>query len=199
MARTTRVDDTRETLLEAALEVFLEKGYDGTRVADIARRGGLSTGAIYGNFENKSKLLSDALLAKGLGKLAMVSELGTDPTPRSVFDRLAGILGAEPDLGHRLSLELFAAAPRDTDVGRDLNENLDAADQFIEDRLQRARAEGRVDDEISIEAYRYVVQLMVLGSIVVKGLGRPTPPKEELRTVLRKLMTGAERAGRRRR
>src|SRR3954451_12074125 len=56
-------DSTRQRLLDAATEVFLENGYDGTRVAEIARRAGLTTGAIYGNFESKAELLTAALAA----------------------------------------------------------------------------------------------------------------------------------------
>lgn len=56
-------ETTRQKLLDAATEVFLEKGYEGTRVAEIARRAGLTTGAIYGNFDNKSDLLTAALAA----------------------------------------------------------------------------------------------------------------------------------------
>ncbi len=56
-------DSTRQRLLDAATEVFLEKGYDGTRVAEIARRAGLTTGAIYGNFHSKADLLTAALAA----------------------------------------------------------------------------------------------------------------------------------------
>jgi AcrR family transcriptional regulator len=55
--------DTRQRLLDAATEVFLEKGYEGTRVAEIARRAGLTTGAIYGNFGSKADLLTAALAA----------------------------------------------------------------------------------------------------------------------------------------
>ena len=57
------VDSTRQRLLDAATEVYLEKGYEGTRVAEIARRAGLTTGAIYGNFESKADLLTAALAA----------------------------------------------------------------------------------------------------------------------------------------
>lgn len=56
-------DTTRQRLLDAATEVFLEKGYDGTRVAEIAKRAGLTTGAIYGNFDGKADLLTSALAA----------------------------------------------------------------------------------------------------------------------------------------
>src|SRR3954471_5996047 len=58
---TTAPSDTRQRLLDAATEVFIEKGYEGTRVAEIARRAGLTTGAIYGNFGSKADLLTAAL------------------------------------------------------------------------------------------------------------------------------------------
>ena len=46
----SRPDDTTARLLTAAAEVFAEKGYDGAGVAEIARRAGLTTGAIYSRY-----------------------------------------------------------------------------------------------------------------------------------------------------
>ena len=63
MGEPAPTDSTRQRLLDAATEVFLEKGYDGTRVAEIARRAGLTTGAIYGNFGSKADLLTAAMAA----------------------------------------------------------------------------------------------------------------------------------------
>jgi AcrR family transcriptional regulator len=40
---------TRERLVDAAIEVFREQGYEGARVHDIARADGLTTVAIYAN------------------------------------------------------------------------------------------------------------------------------------------------------
>ncbi|HET7014110.1 MAG TPA: TetR family transcriptional regulator, partial [Streptosporangiaceae bacterium] len=45
--------ETRERLLAAAAEVFAERGYDGTRVADIAAAAGVSNGALYAHFGSK--------------------------------------------------------------------------------------------------------------------------------------------------
>src|SRR5438132_8164486 len=52
---------TRTRLLEAAVEVFAEDGYEGARVQEIARRAGLTTGAIYAQFRNKAELLQEAI------------------------------------------------------------------------------------------------------------------------------------------
>lgn len=47
---------TRAALLEAARALVREKGYDRTTLEDVARRAGMTTGAIYGNFKNRDEL-----------------------------------------------------------------------------------------------------------------------------------------------
>lgn len=47
---------TRAALLEAARAVIREKGYEQTTLEEVARRAGMTTGAIYGNFKNRDEL-----------------------------------------------------------------------------------------------------------------------------------------------
>lgn len=47
---------TRAKLIEAAADVIREKGYLGTTLEDVARRAGMTRGAIYGNFESRDEL-----------------------------------------------------------------------------------------------------------------------------------------------
>ena len=73
MAAIAATDDPRVTpdrpgadeiglrLLDAAAEVFAERGYEGAGVAEIARRAGVTTGAIYSRFTGKADLLAAAL------------------------------------------------------------------------------------------------------------------------------------------
>ena len=77
--------ETRERLLRAAADVFAERGYDGTRVADIAAAAGVSNGAMYAHFGSKADLLVDALRTHGRRLLAEV--FATDPD-RSITDLL---------------------------------------------------------------------------------------------------------------
>ena len=44
---------TRAKLLEAARDLVREQGYARTTVDDIAHRAGMSSGAVYGNFQNR--------------------------------------------------------------------------------------------------------------------------------------------------
>jgi AcrR family transcriptional regulator len=47
---------TRAALLDAALSLTREKGFEQTTLRDVAERVGMSTGAIYGNFRNRDEL-----------------------------------------------------------------------------------------------------------------------------------------------
>jgi AcrR family transcriptional regulator len=47
---------TRAALLEAARAVVREKGHERTTLEEVARRAGMTTGAIYGNFKNRDEL-----------------------------------------------------------------------------------------------------------------------------------------------
>ena len=52
---------TRAAILEVAAELFAERGYVESSVRDIARRGEVSSGAIYGHFRSKADLLAEAI------------------------------------------------------------------------------------------------------------------------------------------
>jgi AcrR family transcriptional regulator len=47
---------TRAQLLEAARQLVREKGYEHTTLEEVARRAGMTSGAIYGNFKNRDAL-----------------------------------------------------------------------------------------------------------------------------------------------
>jgi AcrR family transcriptional regulator/catechol 2,3-dioxygenase-like lactoylglutathione lyase family enzyme len=48
---------SRETLAEAACELFLEQGYEATSIADIARRAGVSRSSFFNYFASKGDVL----------------------------------------------------------------------------------------------------------------------------------------------
>jgi AcrR family transcriptional regulator len=47
---------TRAALLEAARALIREKGYERTTMEEVAKRAGMTTGSIYGNFKNRDDL-----------------------------------------------------------------------------------------------------------------------------------------------
>jgi AcrR family transcriptional regulator len=47
---------TRTALMDAALSLTRERGFEQTTLRDVAERAGMTTGAIYGNFRNRDEL-----------------------------------------------------------------------------------------------------------------------------------------------
>lgn len=60
MARKTKEEaaETRTNVLMAALDLFAEKGYSRTTLVNVAKRIGMTRGAVYWHFENKEALLA---------------------------------------------------------------------------------------------------------------------------------------------
>lgn len=57
LSRQARQVQTREALLVTARRLFIENGYGGTSIRDIAEQAGYSQGAFYSNFDSKETLL----------------------------------------------------------------------------------------------------------------------------------------------
>lgn len=139
---------TRARLLDAAAEVFSERGYEGTTVAEVARRAGLTTGAIYANFRDKAELLLQTIerdSAEAVADMEAARSAGASATDRLVI--MARRLVTQPDTTDRLLfVELFAAARRDPDVGRRVAEMLGAMETELTRLVERARHDGDVDE-----------------------------------------------------
>lgn len=57
-------DRTRTRLVEAAAQVIGEKGWDRTSLEEVARRAGMTRGAIYGNFKDREDLFLAVVRAR---------------------------------------------------------------------------------------------------------------------------------------
>lgn len=81
MARRTKAEAaaTREALLDAAEEVFLEKGVARTSLEQIARHAGVTRGAVYWHFRNKADLFQAMLGRVRMPFQELVAEIG-DPS-----------------------------------------------------------------------------------------------------------------------
>jgi AcrR family transcriptional regulator len=54
--RATKKRETRRAILQAAVRLFGEKGYDGTSIEDLARAAGIGKGTVYGYFQDKNEI-----------------------------------------------------------------------------------------------------------------------------------------------
>lgn len=60
---------TRQKVLDAARALFAERGYEPATIRDIAKGAGMSTGAVFANFQDKAELF-EAVLAEDMASLA---------------------------------------------------------------------------------------------------------------------------------
>jgi len=65
---------TRESLLDAALQVFRERGVTHTRLIDVAERAGVTRGAIYWHFKDKAELFQAVCERSTLPVEALLAE-----------------------------------------------------------------------------------------------------------------------------
>jgi len=81
-----RTEATRDALIQAARQVFSEKGLDLTTIDDITERADVGKGTFYYHFENKANLISE-LMSSVMSDLAAASEAKC-----SSSDTLEGLL-----------------------------------------------------------------------------------------------------------
>lgn len=73
--RKSEARDTRRALLDASLELFSQKGFDGTSTRDIARAVGVRESALYHHFPSKEALLNALIEEMGPGKAHRLEQL----------------------------------------------------------------------------------------------------------------------------
>ena len=82
---------TRQKVLDAARGLFAERGYEPATIRDIAKGAGMSTGAVFANFQDKAELF-EAVLTEDMAGLAEVMLNGAGNG--STRDRLVNALTA---------------------------------------------------------------------------------------------------------
>jgi AcrR family transcriptional regulator len=113
---------TREQLLDAAAQVFAQKGYAGASVDEIAEAAGYTTGALYSNFGSKEKLFIELMsawrsqnLARQAAQVAAVVE-GDVPDPLALLvQRLEKVAGRSTE-ADALQAEFWLFAVRNPEA-----------------------------------------------------------------------------------
>jgi AcrR family transcriptional regulator len=162
---------TRDRLIDAATDVFATHGYEGTRLQDVARAAGLTTGAVYSNFRNKGELLFEAIGTRSATEI--------DDLLRAVQG--ATLPAALRDIGRRiverdaraLLLDAIVAARRDPDLAEHLRERSQARESWLADVARDAQSEGALDTGVDADALARLCTTIALGSLVIRALDLP--------------------------
>ncbi|MFI7127392.1 TetR/AcrR family transcriptional regulator [Nonomuraea sp. NPDC050153] len=101
-----------QAVVDAAMEVFWEKGYEATSTQDLCERTGLGRGSLYNAFGSKHRLYEEAIRryaeTRAEAQLAMLAEPGS--VRERLRDLMLGVIDADmADPGRRGCLALNAA------------------------------------------------------------------------------------------
>ncbi len=195
MGRTARV--TREQVLAAARETFVERGYEGATLADIGARLSVSPAALLRHAANKRELFLASMTPAepDMTPLVFLEELDGSEDPRKVLRRVAETMvpflearirqivarwvyfKTIPGIG-RVPLP-FDPSARPTPPQKNL--------RFLEDYMRRAARRGRLaisNPRAAAFAFFATVHSFVFLQHVVEALEEPMPLDEYLETVL---------------
>jgi len=92
LSRRRRKEARPGELIDAAIDVFAEKGFSGARLEDVARRAGVSKGTAYLYFPNKEALFKAAIREVVVTRIAM-GEREVEEWQGSSEDLLRQVLG----------------------------------------------------------------------------------------------------------
>ncbi len=137
-----------DSLLGVAVQVFNERGYDGTSMGDLAKRLGISKSAIYHHVESKETLLELALERAHRGLFAVAEEVQALQAPavakleRLVHDSVMVLVEELP------YVTLLLRVRGNTAVERRALSRRRTLDRQVAALLQEAIADGDIRSDI---------------------------------------------------
>ncbi len=147
---------TREKILASAKNLFTEKGYEGATIRDIASAAGMSTGAVFASFTDKSDLFKEIISADrealydAMGEAARKAGAGG----ASAEDALLAMfqVGYEFHLGDLPLLQATLAASWSPELGKQVRGRLDRrpVTDLIAEVLSAALGRGELRPVVDI-------------------------------------------------
>ncbi|KKB85035.1 TetR family transcriptional regulator [Devosia limi DSM 17137] len=155
-----RAEARPDEVLDAALEMFLEKGFAAAKVEDVARRAGVSKGLVYLYFPSKDALL-EAIVRRAISPVAdsALAQLAVvEGDPRVALRRVIGALMVQLSDPQRMAIPKLILReawqfPKVAEMYR--REVLDRAIPAVTALLQRGMDQGylrQLDAELTVRS-----------------------------------------------
>ena len=190
--RTDEEPEKRRAILHAAVRVFAEKGYQGCRIADVARAAHVAYGLVYHYFRNKDELLESVFAEQWTILITALAAI--DAGPGGAADKIAGVFGfvfdvfkTAPSAVRVLILEV-SRTPQGLRAGS-TRETFEKAIHLVADvvRQGQSRGELRADADPVVAAAGLLGMLELAVSGMVVGLV-PASTEEEIDRVKREVV-----------
>lgn len=187
MARSKEFDP--DVALQKALELFWERGYEATSMADLVARLGVARASIYATFGGKRDLYLKAL-ERYVEQTSVVEPLSQPgpalPAIRAFLDAyVAECLADELRRGCMVVNTAVEFGSRDPVVSRQVVASWAGMEAMLAGALVRARAQGEIPEGKDPYALARFLLVLVQG---VRVLGRADPDPRRLRDAVDQAM-----------
>lgn len=154
MARPREFDE--KTALEAAMQCFWSRGYEGTSVKDLIERTGLTCASLYNAFGDKRALYQKALdhyvESSIADRIRRCEELRPREAIGAFFDEiLTRSLGDRQHRGCMLVNAALDVGPHDQDFQKNVSGVLVRIEAFFHNCVKAGQAEGMITRSLSAE------------------------------------------------
>ncbi|MGZ4131543.1 MAG: TetR/AcrR family transcriptional regulator [Actinomycetota bacterium] len=186
-ASSQRGAETRDRIVEAALETVREEGFADTTARAIARRGNFNQALIFYHFGSVDALLMEAFGRVSQRTVQHYREAAAEVSSLSDLVAIARRLHAE-DLedGSVTAVTQLMAAATDPEQGGLLLDRFDEWIRLVEEALQRAATQYPVATIVPTREAAYAICAMFLG---VELIARLDPSRSEAEPVFDMLET----------
>lgn len=186
------VDELGKRLLDAAAEVFAERGYEKAGVAEIARRAGVTTGAIYARYRGKAELLVEAIDPHAGDEMErLFADHRFDGRMSDVLllagSDLVSQGGIDPETSSLL-LESIVAARRHPEVAAVMQHRVLERESRLSEIIELAKIQGDVDPSIDSSCLVAFCHAVGFGFLLMDALGHEMPDPEAWRELIVRLI-----------
>jgi len=136
-------EEAKKKVLEAALEVFKEKGYFKSTMDDIASKLGISKGAIYQYFDSKEQLLA-TLYMSGPENLRSLISSNSGKSPAEVAKEVFSRMGTKAN--GNLFADFLAEASRNPALQKALRDNLERFNVVVQELIKERNPKMSSDE-----------------------------------------------------
>jgi AcrR family transcriptional regulator len=145
LTRKERQAQTRQELIAAAATVFARRGYHKATIEEIAAEAGMTSGAIYSNFDGKEELflaIADAQVESRVAEIEAVGDAaaGDGDAGLEAADQFRAFLESDPEWP-LLFYEFWSVSVRDRGLQGELAKRRDAIRDALADTLERVAGE----------------------------------------------------------
>ena len=137
-----------DTVLSTAVQVFNERGYDGTSMEDLAQRLGIAKSGIYHHVSSKEEILRLSLDRAMDGLFAVADDVGRSDAP--AIERLELLVRGSVDVLRRElpHVTLLLRVRGNTDVERKALQRRREFDRYVAGLVRRAQRDGDLRSDL---------------------------------------------------